>query len=227
MDSIRNGEEIRILVADDSPFIRTAYRRILKTQDSFDVVAVAEDGVEAVEKAIELKPDVIVMDVRMPRLDGISASHKIRETAPETSVIVVSAYDDWSYVFDLLQKDPKGKAYLVKSSLDDIGELIRVVELVNQGDFVLDHALASKLPEYHERHSGEGEIQLDSSEVSVLSVLAEGYTDEEIGSILQMDTGDVNTSLGSAYEKLGINPGGDVNIQALATEGFLNLSVSE
>ncbi|MEC7836763.1 MAG: response regulator transcription factor, partial [Chloroflexota bacterium] len=122
-----------ILIADDSPFIRTAYKRVLETQADFIVGAVCEDGIEAVNKCSELQIDVAVLDIRMPRLDGISASKTIREKNPETAIVVVSAYDDWSYVKDLIETDSESKAYILKNSLDDIGELIRVVRKVMQG----------------------------------------------------------------------------------------------
>jgi len=134
-----------ILIADDSPFIRTAYKRVLETQADFVVAAVCEDGFEAVNKCSELQIDVAVLDIRMPRLDGISASKTIREKNPETSIVVVSAYDDWSYVNDLIETDSKAKAYILKNSLDDIGELIRAVRKVMQGYLILDNALIEKL----------------------------------------------------------------------------------
>ena len=217
---------ISILVADDSPFIRTAYQRILETQENFNIVSIVENGLQAVEKALELTPDVIVIDIRMPELDGISASHKIRKSLPETSIVVVSAYDDWSYVFDLIQKNPDGKAYLLKNSLDDVGELIRVVELVNQRHLVLDHALAAKLEEYHERHPSGGTGKLDSREVKVLSLLAEGYVGQEISSVLQIDPGDLKEVQSSAYNKLGVNAIDTVQAQVQAIMSFLNTCVS-
>ena len=142
-----------ILIADDSPFIRTAYKRVLETQADFVVASVCEDGLEAVNQCSELQIDVAVLDIRMPRLDGISASKTIREKNPEISVVVVSAYDDWSYVKDLIENDSKAKAYILKNSLDDIGELIRVVRKVMQGHLILDNALIEKLVGYYERHS--------------------------------------------------------------------------
>lgn len=223
---MKTDKPIQILIADDSPFIRTAYRRILETQDNFNVVAVAEDGQEALERAMELKPDVIVMDVRMPRLDGISASLKIRETLPDTSVVVVSAYDDWSYVFDLIGEEPEGKAYLLKNSLDDIGELIRAVELVNERHLVLDPALVSRLGEYYERHI-DGEIgSLDGREVDILSLLAEGYKDGDMSEELQISEEEVLETLNSIYQKLGVEVANGMNMQVQATLAFLNRCVS-
>jgi DNA-binding NarL/FixJ family response regulator len=220
------SEETRILIADDSPFIRTAYTRILETQDDFNVVSIAENGLQAVDQASELKPDVIVMDIRMPELDGISASHKIREINPDTSVVVVSAYEGWSYVFDLIRKDPEGKAYILKNSLDDIGELIRVVELVNLGHFVLDHVLSSRLNEYHERHPDEGVTHLEQPEFEVLSLLTEGFTYREIGSTLKMDDSEIEGFLVSAAEKLGVDSIEGARGQAQISGAFLQNNVS-
>ena len=108
-----------ILIADDSPFIRTAYKRVLETQADFVVASVCEDGLEAVNQCSEVQIDVAVLDIRMPRLDGISASKTIREKNPEISIVIVSAFDDWSYVKDLIETDSKAKAYILKNSLDD------------------------------------------------------------------------------------------------------------
>ena len=161
---------VNILIADDSPFIRTAYKRVLETQADFVVSSVCEDGLEAVEKCSQLEIDVAVLDIRMPRLDGISASKTIRENNPSISVVVVSAYDDWSYVKDLIETDSKSKAYVLKNSLDDIGELIRIVRKVMLGHLILDNALIGKLIGYYERHS------LDSGNLSgrELEVISRG-----------------------------------------------------
>ena len=138
-------DKLRILVADDSQFMRTAYKRILETQDNFEVVAVASDGQEALEKALALAPDVAVLDVRMLRLDGIEAAHRIKRQHPGTAIVMISAYDDLTFVAELFKGGPERKAYLLKNSLDDIGELIRVVETVVKGQTVLDAGIVQKL----------------------------------------------------------------------------------
>ena len=128
----------RIIFADDSQFIREAYKRILETQSHSEIVGIAEDGEEAVRLATELSPDVAILDIRMPKLTGIEAAQQISSTNPEMGIIIISAYDDLNYVRELLKSGPRGKGYILKTSLDDIGELIRVVEAVANGGTVLD-----------------------------------------------------------------------------------------
>jgi DNA-binding NarL/FixJ family response regulator len=214
-----------ILIADDSPFIRTAYKRVLETQADFAVAAVCEDGLEAVNKCAELDVDVAVLDIRMPRLDGISASKTIRENNPDTSIVVVSAYDDWSYVKDLIETDSKSKAYVLKNSLDDIGELIRVVRKVMQGHLILDNVLIEKLIGYYERHASDSG-HLSSRELGVIYRGCKGMTVQEIASDLQSSPEDVELIQGLLEEKLNVSGDDYLITQANSTIAFLNLCVS-
>lgn len=214
-----------ILIADDSPFIRTAYKRVLETQADFAVAAVCEDGVEAVNKCAELDVDVAVLDIRMPKLDGISASKTIRENNPDTSIVVVSAYDDWSYVKDLIETDSKSKAYVLKNSLDDIGELIRVVRKVMQGHLILDNVLIEKLIGYYERHASDSG-HLSPRELEVIYRGCKGMTVQEIASDLQSSPEDVEVIQGLLEEKLNVSGDDYLITQANSTIAFLNLCVS-
>ena len=214
-----------ILIADDSPFIRTAYKRVLETQADFAVAAVCEDGLEAVNKCAELDVDVAVLDIRMPRLDGISASKTIRENNPDTSIVVVSAYDDWSYVKDLIETDSKSKAYVLKNSLDDIGELIRVVRKVMQGHLILDNVLIEKLIGYYERHASDSG-HLSPRELEVIYRGCKGMTVQEIASDLQSSPEDVEVIQGLLEEKLNVSGYDYLITQANSTIAFLNLCVS-
>ena len=214
-----------ILIADDSPFIRTAYKRVLETQADFAIAAVCEDGVEAVNKCAELDVDVAVLDIRMPKLDGISASKTIRENNPDTSIVVVSAYDDWSYVKDLIETDSKSKAYVLKNSLDDIGELIRVVRKVMQGHLILDNVLIEKLIGYYQRHASESG-HLSPRELEVIYRGCKGMTVQEIASDLQSSPEDVEVIQGLLEEKLNVSGDDYLITQANSTIAFLNLCVS-
>ena len=216
---------VNILIADDSPFIRTAYKRVLETQADFVVSSVCEDGLEAVEKCSQLEIDVAVLDIRMPRLDGISASKTIRENNPSISVVVVSAYDDWSYVKDLIETDSRSKAYVLKNSLDDIGELIRIVRKVMLGHLILDNALIGKLIGYYERHSLDSG-NLSGRELEVISRGCKGMNLQEIASDLEIPPADVEVIQGLVEEKLNVSGADYLSVQANSTIAFLNLCVS-
>ena len=216
---------VNILIADDSPFIRTAYKRVLETQADFVVSSVCEDGLEAVEKCSQLEIDVAVLDIRMPLLDGISASKTIRENNPSISVVVVSAYDDWSYVKDLIETDSRSKAYVLKNSLDDIGELIRIVRKVMLGHLILDNALIGKLIGYYERHSLDSG-NLSGRELEVISRGCKGMNLQEIASDLEISPADVEVIQGLVEEKLNVSGADYLSAQANSTIAFLNLCVS-
>ncbi|MQG66279.1 MAG: response regulator transcription factor [SAR202 cluster bacterium] len=216
---------VNILIADDSPFIRTAYKRVLETQADFVVSSVCEDGLEAVEKCAQLEIDVAVLDIRMPLLDGISASKTIRENNPSISVVVVSAYDDWSYVKDLIETDSRSKAYVLKNSLDDIGELIRIVRKVMLGHLILDNALIGKLIGYYERHSLDSG-NLSGRELEVISRGCKGMNLQEIASDLEIPPADVEVIQGLVEEKLNVSGDDYLSAQANSTIAFLNLCVS-
>ena len=216
---------VNILIADDSPFIRTAYKRVLETQADFVVSSVCEDGLEAVEKCSQLEIDVAVLDIRMPLLDGISASKTIRENNPSISVVVVSAYDDWSYVKDLIETDSRSKAYVLKNSLDDIGELIRIVRKVMLGYLILDNALIGKLIGYYERHSLDSG-NLSGRELEVISRGCKGMNLQEIASDLEIPPADVEMIQGLVEEKLNVSGDDYLSAQANSTIAFLNLCVS-
>lgn len=178
---------LRILVADDSQFIRIAYKRILETQDNFEVVGMAADGEEALRKAIELAPDVVILDTRMPKMDGIEAAHRIVDRHPGTAVVIISACDDLAFVTELMEDGPERKAYLLKSSLDDIGSLIQVVEAVARGQTFLDHGILQKLARLYVRQPRSRPARLEEMVQNILEIMAEGYDDWSIAPTLHLD----------------------------------------
>ena len=184
--------DVNIVIADDSPFIRTAYQRILETQYNFSVVAVAEDGEQAIEKVTELQPDVLVIDVRMPKLDGIEASKIIRKTFPNIALVVVSGHDDVDLVLSLFEDFTGSKSYIQKNSLDDVGELIRVVELSLEGKVTLDPNIVSKLINSYKLKYKDSENILSDSELKILSFYANGFDEDYIADELQKGVNEIN-----------------------------------
>ncbi len=145
---------LRVIVADDSQFMRVAYRRIFETQEHLEVVAEASDGEQALARALEFKPDVAVLDVRMPKLNGIEVAHRIGMELPGTGIVIISAYDDTEYILQLLKDGPEGRAYLLKTTIDDIDEVIRAVDAVSQGQTVLDPTIVQRLARVYSSQPG-------------------------------------------------------------------------
>ena len=139
--------------------------------------------------------------------------------------MVVSAYDDWSYVKDLIETDSKSKAYVLKNSLDDIGELIRIVRKVMLGHLILDNALIEKLIGYYERHSLDSG-NLSGRELEVISRGCKGMNLQEIASDLEIPPADVEVIQGLVEEKLNVSGDDYLSAQANSTIAFLNLCVS-
>jgi len=212
----------RIIFADDSQFIREAYKRILETQSHFEIVGIAEDGEEAVRLATELSPDVAILDIRMPKLTGIEAAGQISAANAEMGIIIISAYDDLNYVRELLKNGPRGKGYILKTSLDDIGELIRVVEAVANGGTVLDPELVQKLVRLMVSKETSGISDLNATEREVYELLVGGYEDAEIARTLRITQEEVREITSSATLKLGIPDAGELDKRSQAVEHFIN-----
>ena len=218
--------QLRILVADDNQFMRTAYKRILDTQDEFEVVAMASDGEEAVNLAIDVAPDVAVLDVRMPKMDGIEAAHKIRAHNPKIGIVLISAYDDLAFVSAIMKDGAARKAYILKNSLDDIAELIRVVEAVADGKAMLDPAIVQKLMAIYRRQPDSRAASLTETEGTVLELMLEGYDEAAIAKTLGLPREPVEAIASSTCEKLGLAEEDGRNRSAQVVQYLVNRCVS-
>ncbi len=218
--------QVRILIADDNPYMRTAYKRILDTQEDFQVVGMAADGKEALEKAIALVPDVAILDIRMPKMDGIEVSHWITDQHPLTGIVLISAYDDLAFVSAIMKNGANRKAYLMKSSLDDIGELIRVVEPVVQGHSVLDAHIVEKLMTVYNRQYAYPPSSFTTMEEEVLRLILEGYDDSYIATTLGLEQMEMGSIATSACAKLGVTEQNDEDRNHLATQALINCCVN-
>ncbi len=131
-------DKLRVLVADDSLFMQATYRKILETDAGLTIVATASDGPEAVRKAQDTVPDVAVLDIKMPDISGIDAAGQILASCPDTGIVIVSSYEDTQYFVELLKYGSRGKAYILKTSINDIDLFIRTVRGVARGETILD-----------------------------------------------------------------------------------------
>src|SRR5689334_573004 len=132
---------IRLILADDHALLRQGTAELLRREPDLEVIGEASNGLEAVELASSLRPDLVAMDVRMPTLSGLEATRRLREIAPEVRVLVLTAYDEDQYIFSLLQAGASG--YLLKSA--PVSELVKAIRRVHAGDTPLDPVIARKI----------------------------------------------------------------------------------
>ena len=218
--------KLRILVADDSQSMRAAYKEILETRDDLEVVAMASDGQEALEKSIELAPDVAVLDVRMPKMDGLAAANRIIANSPLTAIVLVSAYDDLAFVRAIMHSDASRKGYILKSSLGDISEFIRVVKAVANGQGVLHRAIAQNLIDIYHRLTVSQAAPLTDTEERVLGLMLEGYDETEIAQNLGVPFETVDALATSLCEKLGLTVQQGINRSPQVLHHMVNICVS-
>ncbi|MET9709509.1 response regulator [Nocardiopsis alba] len=191
---------IRVLLVDDHPVVREGIRGMLSTEPDLDIVGDAGSGPEAVVRAAELSPDVILMDLRMPGGDGVEATERIRAAHPGVHVLVLTTYDTDTDILRAVEAGATG--YLLKDT--PRGELAEAVRSAARGETVLSGHLAGKLLTGVRRRSEPEGPALSPREVEVLRLAADGHTNAVIGRILHISATTVKTHLMRIYEKLGV-----------------------
>jgi DNA-binding NarL/FixJ family response regulator len=216
-------EKMRILLAEDHKVVREGTRRLLESQPDFEVVGEASDGIEAVELAKKLKPEIIIMDVSMPRLNGIEATRQIKAIYPNIAILPLTGYDDDEYVFALLEAGAAG--YLLKDSSGE--ELIEAIRQVMTGEPVLHPKIMKKVlnrlrsPVEEQATQTAGEI-LSDRETEVLRLAAQGMSNMEIADSLTLSVRTVQTHLRSIFNKLGVGSRSEAIVFGLK-KGWLTL----
>jgi DNA-binding NarL/FixJ family response regulator len=194
---------IKVLLGDDHTLVREGLRRYIESTDGIEVLGEASTGAEMVTLAKETEPDIIVLDIRMPEMDGIEAARLISEQVPGIRVVMLTAYDDRHFVVEAVRAGAKG--YVLKSK--DAEHLLQAVRLVHDGHMVIDPelvvALADELAVAKDRDVGAE--TLTEREVEVLQLLAFGYTNRDIAGRLFISPDTVKTHLEHIYQKLGAN----------------------
>jgi two-component system, NarL family, response regulator LiaR len=194
-------EPIRVLIVDDHAVVREGLRAFLQTQDGIEVAGEAADGNEAVEAATRLRPDVILMDLVMPLLDGVGAMRALRERVPEARVIVLTSFLDEDKLLPAIRAGAAG--YLLKNA--EPKELVRAVEAAHAGEALLDPVVAARLVETLAADGGVDPIdRLTPREHEVLVLIGRGFPNKRIAQELGLAEKTVKTHVGHVLAKLGV-----------------------
>ncbi len=197
---------IRILIVDDQALVRGGFRLILDAQKDMEVVGEAEDGHQAVEQAEALRPDVVLMDVRMPEMNGIEATRRLVERGDGVRILILTTFDADRYVYDAMKAGASG--FLLKDVRPE--QLAEAVRTVAHGESLLAPAITRRLLEEFVRgpapgaRSPEELADLTDRELDVLRLLAQGYSNAEIGSALFVTEATVKTHVTHVLSKLGV-----------------------
>jgi NarL family two-component system response regulator LiaR len=214
-------EKITILLADDHVLLRQGTRQLLEREDDMNVVGEAGDGEEAARLAADLHPDVVIMDIAMPKMNGIEATRRLKEIHPDSAVLILSAYDDDQYVFAILEAGAAG--YLLKDVPSE--ELVEAIRAVHAGESILHPAIARKIVNRFAspRETSEDGIeadQLSEREMEVLKLAAEGMTNMEIANQLALSVRTIQGHLSNIFSKMQVGSRTEAVIQALRKGWF-------
>lgn len=207
---------IRILLADDHTVIRRGLCLLLEGHPGFKVIAEAADGREAVAMAEAHKPDVVVLDVAMPALNGIEAARQISAKLPQTAIVFLSMHADEGYVLKALKSG--AKAYLLKDSAEN--DLINAIKAVSEGKAFFSPAISKMLVEDYMRQMRERDVDdsyelLTTREREILQLLAEGKANKEVAAVLNLSLYTVETHRGNIFQKLNLHSGAELILYAV------------
>jgi DNA-binding NarL/FixJ family response regulator len=208
--------KLRILLADDHTLMRQGLRRIVEEQEDWEVVAEASNGRDATRLALELKPDIAVVDIAMPQMNGIEAIRQITRRAPAVRVLVLSMYPDEAYIVQALQAGARG--YLLKDSADT--ELVRAVRAIVDGKSFFSPAVSKVLLDDYVRYLTERGItdrydSLSEREREIFQLVAEGRSNKEIAQLLYVSPSTVETHRAHIMEKLDLHSAAEIVLYAV------------
>jgi NarL family two-component system response regulator LiaR len=213
----------RILIADDHAMLREGMRNLLSQEKDFDVVGEAANGEEAVRLAKELKPDIVIMDVVMPKMNGLEATKQVRQESPATALLILTAYSDIQYIIGLLEAGAAG--YLLKNAPGK--DVVKAIRAVRSGESVLDPEVTRKLVQRLaslSRGSDEREPggQLTAREMEILKWAARGLSNKEMSEKLFISLRTVKAHMTNIFNKLGCCSRTDAIIKGLK-QGYIAL----
>ena len=218
-------DKVTIIIADDHRIFRKGLKSLLSEKEQIQVMAEADDGDEALEMTRKYKPKIVIMDIGMPKMDGIEATRQIRERLPETEVIILSMHAKKAYIDQVLQAGAKG--YVLKDS--DEENLIAAINTVYNGGFYLDSPIADQVLSDYFGGSAKRELKeqadpLSEREKEVLKLLAEGHSNQEVADILCISRKTVENHRAHIVRKTGVQ--GQVGLTKYAARiGLIDLDL--
>jgi NarL family two-component system response regulator LiaR len=213
----------RILIADDHPLLREALCQVFSSQEDMEIVGQANNGEEAINLTSQLKPDILIMDIMMPKSDGLEASRQIKKIAPDTAILILTAYDEDNYVLGLLEAGATG--YLMKSARGQ--DLVEAVRAIRAGESVLHPKIIEKLLKQAMAKPADGldhKIKdiLSDREMEMLRLLATGMSNKEIADRLCLSLRTVKAHMSNIFTKMNVASRSEALVEALR-KGLLTL----
>jgi len=195
--------KIKIIIVDDHPVVREGLTSMLSRESDIEVVGTAENGAVAIKKASELQPDIMLMDLRMPEVDGVTAMCEIKARSPDIKFIVLTTYDNDEYIFKGIEAG--ARAYLLKDAPRE--ELFRAIRAVYKGDSLIEPAVAGKVLDRLAELSRQAQTSegLSERELEVLKLMAKGTSNKLIAATLNIGESTVKTHIQSIFQKLEVN----------------------
>lgn len=214
----------RIFIADDHAMLREGMRNLLEKEKDFELVGEAADGEDAVRLAGKLKPDIVIMDIVMPKLNGIEATKQIKQLSPSTALLILTAYSDIRYIIGLLEAGACG--YLLKNSPGK--DVVRAIRAVRSGESVLDSEVTRKLVQRlgslsRSPDNREASGQLTSREIEILKWASRGLSNKELSEKLFISLRTVKAHMTNIFNKLGCSSRTDAIIKGLK-QGYIDLN---
>jgi DNA-binding NarL/FixJ family response regulator len=207
------GNKLKVLLVDDHALVRRGFRRMLEDEPTFQVVGEASDGLEAVECAEKLQPNVIVMDCALPQINGIEASRRILARRPETAILMLSMHSEDTLIRQALEAGAKG--YVLKNAMDL--DLVSAIKKVAEGKIVLDPQINR-----HGTLKGERDTGLTPRELEILQHIVAGKSNKEIASELSLSVNTVSVHRANIMDALGIHKTAELVVYAIRN-GLVNL----
>lgn len=210
-------KKIRVLIVDDHAVLRAGLRTLLNLQSDFEVVGEAAEGPEALEKVQRLQPDVVLMDITLPGMEGLEATKRLKKTHPNVKVLILTMHEDRRYLYSALKAGASG--YVVKRAADT--ELIDAIRAAHRGDVFLHPSMARIVAEDY-REQATAEKGLSDQEREVLRLIAEGRTYKEMAKLLAVSVKTIESYRERIKEKLGLTTRAEMVRYALE-RGLLRL----